>query len=102
MRLVGQEIAARFQKKHTDARTWLETWVKTVQSATWEDIEDVRKTYPHADGVKLKSGTVVTVFNCKGNEYRLLCNLSYVIQTVQVLDIMPHSAYSKDLWKARY
>jgi mRNA-degrading endonuclease HigB of HigAB toxin-antitoxin module len=102
MKIIGQEVLTRFKRKHVDARTWIDLWVKTVENATWHSIDDVRKAYPQADGVKLKSKTVVTVFNCKGNEYRLLCHVTYVIQTVQVLEVIPHPEYSKDLWKARY
>jgi mRNA interferase HigB len=76
--------------------------VASVQQATWQNINDVRKGYPHADGVRLRSGNVVTVFNCKGNEYRLLTYLTYLIQTVQVLEIISHSEYSKQNWKKRY
>jgi len=102
MIILGNDVLNRFRKKHADARAWLDNWVRTVDVAGWQDLDDVRKAYPHADGVKLKSGNVVTVFNCRGNEYRLLCYVTYVIQTVQVLEVMPHAEYSKNLWKARY
>ena len=102
MKIIGQEVLAKFTKKHVDARAWIETWAKSVETATWQSIDDVRKAYPHADGVKLKSGNTVTVFNCKGNDYRLLCFVAYAVQIVQVLEVIPHSEYTKDLWKARY
>jgi mRNA interferase HigB len=102
MRIVGQDVLVQFKRKHADARTWIDAWVKAVEIAHWQSIGDVRKTYPHADGVKLRGGNVVTVFNCKGNEYRLLCYVTYVIQVVQVLEIMTHAEYTKGFWKARY
>src|SRR5688572_4452667 len=102
MRVIGQDVLARFRKKHVNARAWIDAWLRTAEHATWHGIEDVRKAYPSADGVKLKSGNVVTVFNCKGNEYRLLCYIAYPLQAVQVLDVMPHPEYSKDMWKGRY
>lgn len=102
MKIIGQEVLRRFSGKHADVRAWIDAWIGTVDAATWQSIEEVRRSYPHADGVKLKSGNVVTVFNCKGNEYRLLCYISYVIKTVQVLEIMTHAESSKELWKSRY
>jgi mRNA interferase HigB len=102
MKVIGQEVLARSRKRHADARAWIEGWVRVVESATWRSIGDVRKSYAHADGVRLQSGNTVTVFNCKGNEYRLLCYIAYVVQTVQVLEVVPHAEYSKELWKARY
>jgi mRNA interferase HigB len=102
MKLIGQGILDRFKKRHPDARIWIENWASTVTSANWQSIEDVRKTYSHADGVKLRSRTVVTVFNCRGNDYRLLTLVVYAVQTIQVLDLLPHAEYSKGLWKQRY
>ena len=102
MRVIGQEVLAKFAKKRPDARPWIIVWLKTVDAAFWESIDDVREIYPHADGVKLKSGNVVTVFNCKGNAYRLLCYVSYAVGIIQVLEVLTHSEYSKDLWKDKY
>jgi mRNA interferase HigB len=58
--------------------------------------------YPSADGVKLGSAIVVTVFNVKGNEYRLLTHVNYDQQAVLVLELLTHAEYDKDLWKIRY
>lgn len=55
-----------------------------------------------ADGVKLKSGLVVTIFNVKGNEYRLLTSIDYAGGIVEVLEVPTHAEYDKNLWKAKY
>jgi mRNA interferase HigB len=47
--------------------------------ATWASIVDVRKTYPHADAVD-----EYTVFNIKGNKYRLATQVHYQMQIVRV------------------
>jgi mRNA interferase HigB len=70
-----------------------------VQGATWRSIKDVRKTYPHADAVTLKSGKVVTVFNIRGNRYRLLTGISYPLGVVNVFDLLTHAEYDKEKWK---
>jgi mRNA interferase HigB len=98
----GQEVLAKFIKKHRDARIWLESWVATVEQAQWSSIDDLRKDYASADGVKLRSLIVVTVFNVKGNEHRLLTQVNYRDQIVLVLDLLTHAEYDKDAWKGRY
>jgi mRNA interferase HigB len=102
MLLIGQDVLVRTLKTHSDARKWIASWVATVEDAQWQSLEDIRSDYPSADGVKLKSRLVVTVFNVKGNEYRLLTNVDYQGQVVQVLELMSHAEYDKDRWKERY
>jgi mRNA interferase HigB len=80
----------------------LAVWAATVQSVEWHNINDVRRTYPSADAVKLKSSPVVTVFNVKGNEYRLLTSIDYDVGIVEALVVLTHAEYDKKLWKDRY
>jgi mRNA interferase HigB len=102
MRLIGQEVLSKAIRKHADARKWLQAWAATVEDAAWQSLEDVRADYPSADGVKLKSRIVVTVFNVKGHEYRLLVNVNYHVQTVLILELLTHAEYDKEQWKGRY
>ncbi len=102
MILVGQDILSRACRRNASLRKWLTTWTATVESATWHSLDDVRKTYPTADGVKLKDGFVVTVFNVKGNEYRLLIWIDYDAGLAEILDVLTHGEYDKQSWKDRY
>jgi len=102
MRLIGQDVLLKAMKKHVDARQWIVAWVATVEDAAWTSLADIREDYPSADGVKLKSGLVVTVFNVKGNEYRLLTQVNYSSQIVQVLELVTHGECDKEQWKRRY
>jgi mRNA interferase HigB len=102
MRLIGQDLLRKAMRQHADARKWLRAWVATVEDAQWQRIDDVRMDYPTADGVKLKSQIVITVFNVRGNEYRLLTNVNYDRQAVLVLELLTHAQYDKDQWKGRY
>lgn len=101
MTLLGFSIALKFARKHRDAQKWLTEWATAVRVADWSNLADVHKVYPHADGVKLKSKVVVTVFNVKGNEYRLLTAIDYELRSVLVLDVLTHGDYSRELWTDR-
>jgi len=100
--LVGQDVLLRASRRNSPLRKWLTLWAATVESSDWQTIDDVRKTYPTADGVKLKSHVVVTVFNVKGNTFRLLTLIDYDDGIVQVLDVLTHAAYDKEMWKDKY
>jgi mRNA interferase HigB len=102
MTLIGQDVLSRAGRRDMPLRKWLTRWAATVEKVEWHILEDVRKSYPTADGVKLKSKIVVTVFNVKGNEYRLLTSIDYDAGIVEVLDVLTHAEYDKDMWKDRY
>src|SRR5437016_2932559 len=102
MRLIRQDVLVRAGRKNAPLRRWLQTWALTVEAADWSDLDDVRAIYPSADGVALASRIVVTVFNVKGNQYRLLAWIDYSEGVVQVLDVLTHGEYDKELWKTRY
>ena len=92
-----------FANRHPDAREPLEDWARVTLAATWTNIAEVRATYPSADGVPIRKGrrvvAVVTVFNVRGNKYRLLTLVNYGRQTVEVIDVLTHGEYDKEKWK---
>ena len=102
MRLIGQDVLNAAARKNEPLRRWLTAWAATVENVTWTSLDDVRQSDPKTDGVKLASKTVATVFNVKGNEYRLLTWIDYKAELVEALDVFTHAEYSKDKWKRRY
>jgi mRNA interferase HigB len=102
MTLIGQDVLAAAGKKNKPLKTCLDVWATTVKQSEWHSLQDVRKAYPSADGVKLKSGTVVTVFNTKGGHYRLLTVIDYDSRFVEALEVPTHAEYDKNLWKERH
>jgi mRNA interferase HigB len=102
MRLFGRDVLTKSLRKHPAARGWIATWIDDVEGAEWHSIRDVRLSYPSADGVSLPSGYVVTIFNVKGNEYRLLTYINYAAGAVDALELVTHAEYDKDRWKGQY
>jgi mRNA interferase HigB len=87
---------------HARAESPLMDWYKAAKAAEWDSIDDVRKTFPSADGgIKVKSGSLVTVFNIGGNSYRLVAAIHYNTRKVFILRVMSHPEYSKGKWKAQ-
>lgn len=40
-----------------------------------------------------------TVFNLKGNHYRLIVGVNYELQTIYYKDLLTHAEYDKGRWK---
>jgi mRNA interferase HigB len=79
----------------------LEHWLRVATAAKWRNLVDVRKTFPHADEVKVKSGRTVVVFNIKKNDFRLITAIHYNIGKVFVLMFLTHAEYDKEQWKGQ-
>lgn len=86
-------------KEHPNAAGYLDAWRKTVRAAAWQNLAEVRRTYPSADAVRVKSGRQVLVFNVCGNTYRLIVAVHFNRQILYTLRFLTHADYSKDAWK---
>ena len=87
-------------RKHPDAENALKRWLAVTRTAAWAKYIDIRKTFPATDPVRLESGAVVTVFDIKGNTYRLITTIDYRRQIVTVWHFLTHAEYDKEKWKA--
>lgn len=69
-------------------------WHKIARHASWRSLVDVRRVYPHADYVD-----PYTVFNIKGNTYRLVVKIEYRWQMIFVKHLLTHADYNRGDWK---
>ncbi len=99
MTIVSAGRLAEFARLHPDAETALAGWTQNTRSATWRNLQQVRLTYRSADAVQVDSGRTVTVFNVRGNKYRLLTAITCPAQVVNVLQFLTHAEYDKEKWK---
>lgn len=65
-----------------------------VTHPTFSNLEDAREVYREAEAV----GNF-TVFNIKGNNYRLIIGINYVKQRAFFKYFLTHAEYNKDYWK---
>jgi len=69
-------------------------WHKIAKNAEWQSLMDVRKVYPHADYVD-----PYTVFNIKGNTYRLIVKIEYKWQMIFIKHLLTHEEYDRGGWR---
>lgn len=88
-----------FWNKHKDAEGPLKAWWKIAIDADWSTLQDVRTTYPQADGVELDCALIVTVFNIGGNKYRLVVKIIYEYRRIYIKRVLTHPEYDRGNWK---
>ncbi len=86
-----QEAAAR----HGDLEGPLDAWFRIAKKALWRSLTDVRKTFSSADSVGQW-----TVFNIKGNQYRLITEINYAFQRIYIRHVLTHGEYDRGGWKS--
>ena len=94
VRILGQLTLQRAARRHADLGNALAMWRVVITAARWANFAQLKTAFPSADYV-----APFTVFNVKGNKYRLIALVDYTEQVVVVHDILTHATYSKGKWK---
>lgn len=67
----------------------LDAWFRIAKKAEWQSLADVRRTFSSADGVGKW-----TVFNLKGNQYRLITEINYNFGRIYIREVLTHASTS--------
>lgn len=94
MRIISRKRLLEAARAHAGLSAPLDAWYRVAKQADWKNLEEVRRTYPHADAVKQ-----YTVFNIKGNDYRLISKIEYRLGLIFVKKVLTHAEYDKGNWK---
>jgi mRNA interferase HigB len=95
LRVIAKRRLLELAGGHGDCIDQVNAWYSIASKATWHDLSEVRQTFRHADIVGDK-----TVFNIKGNDYRLVVYILYKTQTIYIKHLLTHAEYDKGAWKA--
>jgi mRNA interferase HigB len=72
----------------------LDVWFRIAKSASWKNLAEVRRTFSSADAVGKW-----TVFNIKGNQFRLIAEINYTLGRVYIRHVLTHAEYDRGGWK---
>lgn len=92
--LLGARSLKEASLRYGDLEAPLDVWFRIAQRASWQSLTDVRKTFANADAVNQW-----TVFNIKGNRYRLITEINYRFQRVYIRHVLTHAEYDREGWK---
>lgn len=93
MHVISFKKLREFWEQHPDAEEPLRRWHKITEKALWHNLADTRRDFPHAD-----LAGVCTIFNVKGNAYRLISKIYYPSHTVLVRFVLTHPIYDREGW----
>ncbi len=99
MRITAESRVRAYCEQYPDAAAALGAFLTVARAARWRNLQEMRLTYPHADAVEAGSGRTLTVFNIRGNHYRLVTAIHYNTGRLFVLRFLTHAEYDRDAWK---
>jgi mRNA interferase HigB len=99
MHIIARPAIIAAKQRHPNAAAWLDSWWREAEDAIWARLDEVRQRYPGTDEV----GQCL-VFNACGNDYRLICRVSYANNwtngTLLVKHFLTHAEHDKKKWSA--
>lgn len=94
MRIIAKHRLLEMARAHGDCVDQVTRWYRVARRAHWTSLVDVRQTYRTADVVGDK-----TVFNIRGNDYRLIVHINYMTGIIYIKHLLTHAEYDRGAWK---
>ena len=91
MHVISRKKLRDYCHNHADSCEALDDWYKIASQVNWTKLIEVQTIYTQAEAV----GNF-TIFNIKGNKYRLIVSLNYQKQIVYIKYILTHAEYDKN------
>ena len=93
MHVISRKKLLEAVERHRDLAGPLDVWYRVAKKAEWRSLTDLKRAFPKADAVGR-----FTIFNIKGNAYRLITEINYRAQKIFLCYVLTHAEYSKGNW----
>lgn len=95
MHVISRKKLKQAVARHGELEGPLDAWFRIAKKSAWRSIADVRETLASTDAVNKW-----TVFNIKGNRYRLITEINYSSGRIFVRHVLTHAEYDRGGWKS--
>lgn len=95
MRIIARSRLIALASSYGDCMRQVTDWYQIASKAKWHNLSDVRQSFGHADIVGDK-----TIFNIKGNDYRLVVHIRYDTGIIYIKRLLTHADYDKGTWRS--
>ena len=92
MILTGKSELDAFKRKHSDARKAIDQWQGVIERNDFKDFVELKNAFPSVDYLK---GTPYTIFDIRGNNYRIAIIVVYQANRCIVEKVMTHEEYTR-------
>jgi mRNA interferase HigB len=94
MHVISYKAIRLFKTVHRGAGGALDKWYEVTVASNWNDLAELKQTFPAADWV-----APYVVFNVGGNKYRLIAEINFRSHTLFIRHILTHPEYDRGGWK---
>ena len=94
MHVISRKKLLEAANEHAGLGGPLDAWYRIAKKVRWRSLMEVRQVFPSTDAVGK-----FTVFNIKGNAFRLITEINYQTGKIFLRHVLTHAEYSKEGWK---
>ena len=95
LHIISRKKLLEAAEAHGDLSGPLDVWYRISKKAAWKNLMEVRQIFPTADAVD-----EFTVFNIKGNAYRLVAEINYQTGRIFLRHVLTHAEYDRGGWRS--
>ncbi|MGY2049187.1 type II toxin-antitoxin system HigB family toxin [Methylobacterium sp. JK268] len=92
MRVVSNKALVAFAARHPAAATPLQAWRKIMESGTFGNFADLKRTFNAVDRVEK-----FYIFDIGGNKFRIIATIHFNREMLFIREVLTHKEY--DSWK---
>jgi mRNA interferase HigB len=94
LHIISRKKLLEAGQRHKELAEPLDIWYRVAKKAIWRNLIDVRRVFPSAD-----SAGGFTIFNIKGNAFRLITEINYRTGRIFLRHVLTHAEYGRGGWK---